>query len=192
MEDGNEGSASRRSVPLGHVQLGHWSPEERLLLLRPNLGKYHHAGWMPPQSRTFCRAKKVVTRTLRLAPLSAAAITIREAAQGERGPAHRGAWERHPVSIRALGTEHSHCPPGLRVVQRRLGQDWHEFWVAVTIHGSSAPLIGNWNWKTRISHIPLQLECRHKACFQQPDLGHPLSPSLWRALWKGAQSRRPS
>lgn len=121
MEDGNEGSASRRSVPLGHVQLGHWSPEERLLLLRPNLGKYHHAGWMPPQSRTFCRAKKVVTRTLRLAPLSAAAITIREAAQGERGPAPRGAWERHPVSIRALGTEHSHCPPGLRVVQRRLG-----------------------------------------------------------------------
>lgn len=109
MEDGNEGSASRPSIPLGHVQLGHWSPEERLLLLRPNLGKYHHAGWMPPQSRTFCRAKKVVTRTLRLAPLSAAAITIREAAQGERGPAPRGAWERHPVSIRALGTEHSHA-----------------------------------------------------------------------------------
>lgn len=152
--------------------------EERLLLVRRNLGKYHHAGWMPPQSRTFCRAEKVVTKTLRLALLSAVAITIREAVQGERGPAPRGAWEHHPVSIRALGTEHSHCSPGLCVVQQRLGQDWYEFWVADTIHGSSAPLIGDRNWKTHISHIPLQLECRHKACFQQPDLGHPLSPSL--------------
>ena len=158
-----ERASGRRSTPsLAYppcrLHLAHPTPEERLLLLKHNLGNYSCAGWKPPMEWVSFAELNSLPNSLLAVPTTAGGQ------QGKQDPALReqrsvGLYlQRHQV----LRTNAPH------LVLVECSQDW-----SLGKGGVMCDRHGNWltnphcaeNRKNHISQNPLQPECKYENSF---------------------------